>query len=92
MTQHIPVTGGCLCGAVRYESRTPPTAGYYCYCKMCQKAYGSLFQPTVRFPGSAFAFVKGSPEYYRASSFAQRGFCAECGSPIIFSYEGNPDV
>jgi hypothetical protein len=40
----------------------------------------------------AFAFVKGGPKYYRASSFAQRGFCAECGSPIIFSYEGNPDV
>lgn len=29
--QHIPVMGGCLCGAVRYESKEPPTEGYYCH-------------------------------------------------------------
>ena len=88
----VPVTGGCLCGAVRYESAAAPTGGYYCHCTMCQKNYGGLFQVTVKFAGSTFAFVKGKPKYYRSSSFARRGFCARCGSPIAFVYDGNPDL
>ncbi len=89
---HIPVTGGCLCGAVRYELKEPPIRGFYCHCTICQKNYGGLFQATVQFSGSDFQFTKGEPKYYRASNFAKRGFCAECGSPIVFLYEGNPNV
>jgi hypothetical protein len=51
VNQHIPVTGGCLCGAVRYESREPPTEGYYCHCTMCRRHYGGIFAAAVRFPG-----------------------------------------
>jgi len=91
-SQHIPVTGGCLCGAVRYESKEPPIQGYYCHCTMCQKNYGGLFSATVSFPRSTFKFTKGELKYYRASSFAKRGFCADCGSPVAYFYEGNPDV
>src|SRR5215510_4447316 len=88
--QHIPVTGGCLCGAVRYESKEPPIGGYYCYCRICQKSGGGLFNASLRVPGSAFRFTKGKPRYYRSSSFGKRGFCADCGSPVAFLYEGNP--
>lgn len=91
-SQHIPVTGGCLCGAVRYESKEPPIRGFYCHCTICQKNYGGLFQATVQFSGSVVQFTKGELKYYRASNFAKRGFCAECGSPIVFLYEGNPHV
>jgi hypothetical protein len=90
--QLVAVTGGCLCGAVRYEAIDPPIRGFYCHCTMCQKAYGGLFQATVQFAGTAFAFTKGEPKYYRSSAFARRGFCAECGSPIVFVYDGNPDA
>jgi hypothetical protein len=90
--QHVRVTGGCLCGAVRYESTAPPIQGYYCHCTMCQKNYGGLFQATVKFAGPAFAFTKGEPKYYRSSAFARRGFCAVCGSPLVFVYDGNPDA
>ena len=89
---HIPVTGGCLCGAVRYESKEPPLQGYYCHCTICQKAYGGLFSATVSFSGSAFSFTRGELKYHRATSFAMRGFCTTCGSPVAFFYEGNPDV
>jgi hypothetical protein len=88
----VPVTGGCLCGAVRYESAAPPIAGFYCHCTMCQKNYGGLFQATVNFAGSTFAFSKAEPNYYRSSTFARKGFCAQCGSPIVFVYDGNQDV
>ena len=89
---HIPVTGGCLCGAVRYESRDPPVLGCFCHCTLCQKNYGGLFQATLKFTGSGFRYTSGEPKYYRSSVFAKRGFCAECGSPIAFLYEGNPDL
>lgn len=89
---HVPVTGGCLCGAVRYESKEAPTQGYYCHCTICRKSYGGLFSATVTFSGAGFAFTKGEPKYYRASSFAKRGFCADCGSPVAFLYEGNSNV
>ena len=90
--QHIPVTGGCLCGLIRFESKEAPIQGYYCHCTICQKAYGGLFSATVRVPGSGFKFTKGEPKYYRATNFAKRGFCAKCGSPMPFFYEGISDV
>ena len=91
-SQHVPVTGGCLCGAVRYESKEPPIQGFYCYCTICQRSYGGLFQATVKFARSALRFTKGEAKYYRSSDFAKRGFCSECGSPIVFLYEGNPNA
>lgn len=91
-SQHIPVTGGCTCGAVRYEAADPPTQGFYCHCTICQKSYGGLFQATVKFDGRTFRLTKGELKHYRSSDFAKRGFCTDCGSPIVFLYEGNPNV
>ena len=90
--QHVPVTGGCLCGAVRYESQEPPTEGYYCHCSMCRKHSGNVFGATVRMRGSALRFTKGQPKYYRSSDIARRGFCSECGSPLTFVFDTLPDT
>jgi len=65
----IPVTGGCLCGAVRYESAAPPNLVGFCHCRMCQKAYGGLFAIFADFPGDAFRFTSGEPRYYRSSEW-----------------------
>jgi hypothetical protein len=88
-SHHVPITGGCLCGAVRYEAQEPPIFGSYCHCRMCQKNYG-FFQAALKFSGSTLRYTQGKPKYYRSSSFGRRGFCAECGSPIVFLYDGNP--
>ena len=92
MANRIPVLGGCLCGSIRYESAAAPFKGIYCHCAMCRKAYGGLFQMTVRFAGSAFRYTKGMPKFYRSSAYARRAFCPQCGSPIAFLYEGSPDT
>src|SRR5262245_47619469 len=90
--EHIQVMGGCFCGAVRYESTAPPTQGYYCHCTICQRSHGGLYSATLEFPGATFRFTKGQLRFHRTTSFGKRGFCADCGSPVAFFYEGNPQV
>jgi hypothetical protein len=90
MKQHTPVTGGCLCGAVRYESQEAPTEGYFCHCRTCQKHYGNLFGAVVRMRGSAFRFIKGQPKYYRSSDIARRGFCPAGASDARRDWSGPP--
>ncbi len=81
----MPITGGCLCGAVRFEATEPPSWVGYCHCRMCQKAYGQPSGIFVGFVGAqkgALRFTKGEPKYYKSSAWAERGFCADCGSPL----------
>ncbi len=82
----MPVTGGCLCGAVRYESSESPVDVSYCHCRMCQRSSGNAFGTFASFRRDAFRFTRGEPKLYKSSAFAERGFCAECGTPLIFWY------
>jgi hypothetical protein len=84
MKKHIPVTGGCLCGAVRYESTEPPVDVAYCHCRMCQKSCGGPSFLGAFIPKAAFRFTQGEPKFYRSSACVERGFCADCGTPLIF--------
>lgn len=89
---HSPIEGGCLCGAVRYRSARPPLQGAYCHCTMCQKTYGGLFMATIEFVHDDFKFTRGLPKYHRSSAVARRGFCGECGSPLVFAYDNSPNI
>ena len=80
----ISIAGGCLCGALRYEATAAPFDGAICHCGMCRRSTGSLFGVGVMFNWPDFHFVQGEPKYYRSSRFAERGFCSDCGSPLIF--------
>jgi hypothetical protein len=84
---NLPVTGGCLCGAVRYVSVTPPSEGFYCHCRTCQRFFGGLSGAFVRIARASLVFTKGAPSYYRSSDVATRGFCVTCGSPMVFVYD-----
>ncbi len=80
------IAGGCLCGAIRYETSTLLSDVHYCHCRMCQKAFGNLFGVFGSVPRAALRFTAGSPRLYRSSPFAERGFCAACGTPLTFRY------
>lgn len=88
----LPVTGGCLCGAIRYQASAPPVWVSYCHCRTCQKAYGALFGLFAAFHEDVFRFTKGQPKYYRSSAKAKRGFCNDCGTPVDFWYDGDPEL
>jgi hypothetical protein len=81
----MPITGGCLCGAVRFEATEPPSWVAYCHCRMCQKACGQPYTIVVGFMGEkkgALRFTTGEPKYYKSSAWWERAFCADCGSPL----------
>jgi hypothetical protein len=77
------ITGGCLCGEIRYESDMPPYLAGYCHCKMCQKGVGNLFASAAFFKHAHFRYVKGTPTWFTLRG-AKRGFCSHCGSPLAF--------
>ncbi len=88
----MPITGGCLCGAVRYEVKEEPYFVGYCHCDMCKRAFGGPFGVFVCFHQQAFTFIRGAPTLYQSSSFAKRGFCAQCGTPLLMLIlEGTPE-
>jgi hypothetical protein len=78
------ITGGCLCNDVRYEIDKPPLETGYCHCDMCKKGLGGLFGAWVFVKLSDFRFVKGELRWYQSTKRVKRGFCANCGSPMIF--------
>jgi hypothetical protein len=80
-------TGGCVCGAIRYEVNAEPIMMFNCHCRDCQRTTGSAFTPVVYVPANAFKITKGSPHYYSTQSemagHNKRGFCPECGSRLF---------
>ena len=81
MTETI-FAGGCLCGAIRYQSSAPPMRAVICHCSMCRKHTGAPIALFVHFPIDSFTWLKEQPRRYRSSEFAGRGFCSQCGSTI----------
>ena len=81
------LTGGCQCGAVRYAARAPALECSLCHCRMCQKASGGPFMVFVTFAADGVQWVSGTPAQYRSSSYATRGFCAACGTPLTYQYK-----
>jgi hypothetical protein len=77
-------TGGCLCGAVRYEAEVSASENWYCHCHMCQKATGSVVSTSAVVPKSRLRIIKGDPRFYQSSQFVERGFCSNCGSLLFF--------
>lgn len=82
----VPFTGGCACGAIRYECNAEPVMMLKCHCRDCQQLTGGGFAPAVLVPSEAFRVTRGQLHYHFTPSIAggkhKRGFCPECGSRI----------
>jgi hypothetical protein len=82
-----PFTGGCACGAIRYECSAEPLRSVNCHCRDCQKATGSAYYPEILVPKEALRLTKGAPKYYavkaNSGTTLNRGFCSECGCPVL---------
>ena len=84
------LTGGCQCGAIRFACDTDKMIeASVCYCRMCQKALGNYSAAYVTFRRGAVTWTRGTRKLYRSSSFASRGFCPDCGTPLTFEFADN---
>lgn len=91
MSDATRVTGGCLCGAIRYQANVYLESASYCHCRMCQRSSGVPAEIAVTVEPGTLRFVAEEPKYFQSSPFAQRGFCAHCGSRIIWRSPGHPE-
>jgi hypothetical protein len=85
MTEEI-ITGGCLCGALRYEAKGAPDHAGYCYCRDCRKASGSAFIGFMGFAPERITVTGQTRRHHSPASngnTAVRNFCAECGSLVF---------
>ena len=88
-----PMTGGCLCGAVRFQITAKPLAAYYCHCSMCRKnSGGGMFMACATVPLEGFAFTKGKPAAYESTPGNLRLFCAACGTPLSCQVAEDPKL
>jgi hypothetical protein len=78
------VTGGCLCGKVRYEAQVFLKSGYYCHCRICQKSSGQPAEIAVQIKAGTLVFTKSEPKYYVSSEHGKRGFCDVCGARLLW--------
>ena len=70
------VSGGCLCGALRFTATGQPYRVGLCHCMDCRKNHGALFHASAIFPDTAVT-ISGEVRTYR-----DRSFCPTCGSPV----------
>ena len=84
--------GQCLCGHVRYTIEGPPLRVHYCHCGMCRRATGGPFAVLAWLKRDHLRWTSHVPAIRRSSPIAERGFCGECGTPLLLSYDGRDDI
>ena len=86
-------TGGCLCGAVRYESTSAPQLAGHCHCVDCRKSSGSGHCTHLVLSEEAFS-CSGPLTFYDhpadSGNMVSRGFCPTCGCAVLSRNSGMP--
>jgi len=89
------ITGGCLCGKVRYSADVDPVFTGLCHCRNCQKESGSAFAIVVAVPQPALS-VQGELKTYTdqgdSGQAMFRRFCPECGSTVMEEAAAMPGI
>ena len=75
-------TGGCHCGAVRYEVSGEAQHVALCHCSDCRKAAGAPMVAWVAFADDDFTITKGAVVTHNSSGASMRSFCGTCGKPV----------
>ena len=83
-------TGGCFCGAVRYETAGLASLETNCHCTACRRTSGAPFVAWFTVPETTFRFTSGTPSSFPSSEHAARTFCSRCGTPLTFKSAQSP--
>jgi hypothetical protein len=85
MSEDLPLTGGCNCGAVRFEVTAPLVAASYCHCKRCQRRTGTAVSASAHPAEGAFRIVSGEDRLrvWKPEGGGEKWFCGDCGSSVF---------
>jgi hypothetical protein len=80
------ISGGCLCGAIRFELDERPTLAGYCHCTRCQRRTGTASSAQARIDASSFTLVRGEESlgaWRHPDGGFEKCFCRICGSHLF---------
>jgi hypothetical protein len=82
----MSLTGGCYCGALRYEAKGDPTFKAQCHCRECQYISGGGPNFFMILPAPGFTYTQGAPKQFSRSDLENpvtREFCETCGTHLV---------
>jgi hypothetical protein len=85
------LTGGCFCGAIRYEARGAPFHETNCHCTICRRTTGAPFVTWFSVRSTDFRFTSGHPARFNSTEKGRRSFCSLCGTQLTFENADFPD-
>lgn len=94
MAKHY--TGGCACGAIRYETSSQPIFENHCQCRDCQRRSGTGHGSYLTFPRRAEVAITGEAKTWRVAGDSGNekvhAFCPTCGTPVYLTFVAAPDL
>jgi len=89
----LPLTGGCLCGGVRFEIDQPLAGAGYCHCKRCQRRTGTAASLNASIVPGSLRVVQGEElvRTFEPDGGWPKAFCSACGSALWSVNPTNPD-
>lgn len=89
----MSLTGGCHCGAIRYEVSGDPLTHSLCHCTDCRRHSGAPMVGWTMYPAASLRVTRGTPKVYVSSEQARRHFCADCGTGLFYFNDSMlPDI
>lgn len=89
----LPLTGGCGCGAVRFEVTEQPASARYCHCTRCQRRTGTACSCSAAVVPGSFHVLAGEDRLksWEPQDGAEKWFCGDCGSALFTRDPGDPE-
>ena len=83
----MAITGGCHCGAIRYQLEGHPIVHALRHCSDCRRSAGAPMVGWTMYPGMALKVTKGTPKIYKSSEHGRRHLCPDCGTGLFYFNE-----
>lgn len=88
MSATSDLQGGCMCGAVRYQTSGEPFAINHCHCLSCRKHNGAAVVTLAGYKKDQVAFSGKQRGTYESTPGVARAFCGNCGTPLTWEGDG----
>jgi hypothetical protein len=85
----MTITGGCHCGAIRYQAEGSALTHALCHCGDCRRSAGAPVVGWTMYRQDAVTVTRGAPKVYASSQHGRRHFCADCGTGLFYTNAQN---